>query len=944
MKKKILFTIIMSFFTLSLTAQFFEVSNTNPPGIKWKKIDTPHYEIIFPLELTKEGQRVANTLEHIYKALAKTLEKEPRRITLVLTNQGVTSNGYVAFAPRMSEWFSVPTRTHLTGVSDWYDLLAVHEGRHIVQLDKLNQGFTKTAGLAFGDIGRMVFSILSTPYWFLEGDAVGIETALTNGGRGRQPAFDMDIRALLLSGTRYSYYKAYFGSYKDWYPNYYHLGYLLTTHAKRKYGSEKWSKILDRASQSSFSPFTFSEALKKETGKTVVGLYEEAMDELEALWNNQLDGASFTEFRTINSEPRKVWTNYVFPRYDTGGTVYAQKIGLENPLMLVRLHPGGKEEKIKQFSPLSGFYNRLSIANGKAAWNEYIPDPRWGKRSYSSLVIHDFKTGKTRRIAQKSKLFDPALSPDGKRVITVEFSPELQCQLVILDASTGKEMKRLANPSNDFINSPSWSEDGTQIVFTRQNREGRALSIANIENNESQDIIPFGWENITYPVFYNNYVLYDSPYSGIDNIYAIDAHKRTRYQVTSSKYGAFFPEVSPDREKLLFSNYTINGYDAAEMPLKPSSWKRIEDIEDRSLDYYEPLINQEQGGSVFDDKDIPNHKYEVKNYSPAAHILNVHSWVPVPILPDIGLFLVSNDKLNTASLMGGIKYNANEKVFGFELFGSYAGFFPVLDFGISYGGRSSTYTNEKNVETRYSWRETSAVLGFRFPLNLSRGIYNTSLILESNISFTEISNQTYTEPYENGNGQLFPVSYRLSFSRFRKSSMRDLKPSWGQYFKLAYRHTPWKSDYKGSLLSARIGLYFPGLSSHHSLLLQGGYEKQKPGNYHFPDEILFPRGYDYIYYDTIFKASVNYAFPLAYPDLALGSLLYLKRLKTNLFYDHGIGQNRSGDTHYQSIGIELTADIYLLSIPVMLDIGSRVVYRIKDKDILAEPLIFGFSF
>ena len=58
------------------------------------------------------------------------------------------------------------------------------------------------------------------------------------------PRFGLHIRALLLSGKRYSYYKAHHRSYRDWYPGHYQLGYYLTTYVRRHHGAEVWDKVL----------------------------------------------------------------------------------------------------------------------------------------------------------------------------------------------------------------------------------------------------------------------------------------------------------------------------------------------------------------------------------------------------------------------------------------------------------------------------------------------------------------------------------------------------------------------------------------------------------------------------------------------------------------------------------------------------------------------------
>lgn len=53
-------------------------------------------------------------------------------------------------------------------------------------------------------IGEQAAGVASffLPVWFLEGDAVSTETAMSNGGRGRLPEFNMVYRAQMLGGKR----------------------------------------------------------------------------------------------------------------------------------------------------------------------------------------------------------------------------------------------------------------------------------------------------------------------------------------------------------------------------------------------------------------------------------------------------------------------------------------------------------------------------------------------------------------------------------------------------------------------------------------------------------------------------------------------------------------------------------------------------------------------
>jgi len=943
-KKIVVIFLQIIFLSLTLSAQFAEIGFNEPPGLHWKKIETPHFTILFPGNLVEEAQNVANRAEYTYSALIKTSPGTPKRLTLVLSNQGVIDNGYFRLAPRMSEWYHRPTFLHTTGVLDWYDLLAVHEGRHIVQFEEMNEGFTKIAGILFGDIGRLAASLRSVPLWLIEGDAVVTETEMTAGGRGRSPAFDMEIRALLLSGIRYNYHKAYLGSYADWYPNYYHLGYLLAAYAKREFGPATIQNIFRGTARRGNLFFPFDNAVKQEMGASVSKYYENVMDELLAFWTLQQKNIRTTNFRKINSKNRKVWTSYMSPRYDEDGSIYVQKSGMEHPASLVRVSPDGEEEHIAQISPLSGFFNRLSIKNGRVCWSESVPDIRWGKREYSVISVLDIRSGRTRRITKKSKLFDPMLSPDGQQVVAIEFTPQRQCSLLILDVDTGREIFRLSNPENDFFLNPSWSEDGSKIVVMRQNRVGRALSTIYPISDEIIDIIPPCSENITHPVFYRDFILFDSPYSGIDNIYAIDTFSRRRYQITSSRFGAFFPDVSPDCQNLLYNDYSIDGYDVAEIFLDPQEWTIIESIEKQSLPFFDPPVYSGSENGMEDNTPLPTKEYEVQNYRPMTHLLNVHSWTYMPLPPDLGFYLFSNDTLNMASLVGRLTYNVNEKKIGFGVSGLYSGLFPLLDFGLNYGGRSAVYEKDEGERETFSWQETSAHLGIHIPLNFSRGNNQTSLSLGSSLSLTSVAGKTLADPYENNNGLFFPLSHELHFTRSKKTSFRDFQPLWGQTFSLFYRHTPWKGDYTGNLAAAKIGLYFPGLFKHHSLFIQGGVEGQDPINYQFSSELLFPRGYDYIFHDSFSKISFNYAFPLAYPDWAVDGIFYLKRLRTNLFYDYGVGHVGNKTNTFQSFGIELRMDFHVLDLPVELELGLRLAYRILDSTVRAELILFDLAF
>jgi hypothetical protein len=91
--------------------------------------------------------------------------------------------------------------------------------------------------------------------------------------------------------------------------------------------------------------------------------------------------------------------------------------------------------------------------------------------------------------------------------------------------------------------------------------------------------------------------------------------------------------------------------------------------------------------------------------------------------------------------------------------------------------------------------------------------------------------------------------------------------------------------------------------------------------------------------------------PLAYPDFNISSILYLKRIRTSLFYDFASGTGNyflasdpagmatsyyhNYNETFRSFGFELLADFHILRIPYMISGGVQTAWKdIKQKPVL----------
>lgn len=905
--------------------------NQSPPGIRWKQINTPHFEIVFPAELQANANRVANTLEHVYRPVSASLSTAPDRISVFLPNQTMQANGGVTLAPRRSYWYSTPPQGGELGSVDWYDMLALHETRHVAQMSAVNVGFTRVLTRAFGDIG-MTPPMLLIPNWWWEGDAVGVETALSSGGRGRMPEFDMQLRAHLLSGRELTYGQATRGSYAVWTPDHYLLGYFLTTHVKRTYGAAAWANIIRSTAERSYDPSAFSRALRRETGRGVEALYQETMNELRGLWETQLRELPLTDATQRTSRPT-VWTSYTLPQFVDGESLVALRAGLRDRPELVRIDAAGTETPLVPISAMGG---HISAAAGRVVWAESRPDARWGERDFTVIRLYELASRRVRTLTRPSKLFSPALSPDGRRIAAVEFTAARRAALVILDTETGAELLRRQAAPGEFLSLPKWSTSGDRIVFLRQHGDRTAVSALRLADTSVRDLVEATGENFGRMLLHGSYLLYNSPYSGIDNIYAIDLATSTRYQVSSRRFGSFNPSLSPDGRRLLFNDYTADGFAVAEMPFDPGEWTPLSAVQDRSIRYYEPLIAQEGVGNAL--VSVPDSVYEVTDYNGAADLLNVHSrpWSASPGGAWLGLS--STNKLNTLAVDVEYDYDRSERTNVFTVRGSYSGLYPILDFGIETGGRGELQEGQDGQEHRATWQERAIQGGLRVPLAFREGPFRKWLTLSAHASVVQVTSDAQSADIAPQSGGFASMTYEAQVGRSR-SWIDGLQPDRGESVRLGYRHTLPGSDYQGALISAEGRVYRAGLGAQHRLMLTAGLDRQahEGRSYPFASGTAFPRGYERSGGRSLLMLSGDYAVPLLHPDRSIGPL-YVRRIAANLFYDYALSRGPVEAT-YRSTGLELTAETVPFSLPLSVELGVRSIYRFLDGQHRFQPII-----
>ena len=943
-------------------SQYYSIGE-DPASIRWRQINTEKFQVIYPASFEPKAQRMAAVLEKVYLYAGNTLDHQPRKISVILHTGTVMSNGVVIWAPSRMELFTTPPQE--TYAQNWLEQLAIHEMRHVVQLDKIETELPKIFKLLLGEQAAGIVIGAYLPLWFLEGDAVAAETALSNSGRGRLPSFEMELKAQVLEKGIYRYDKAYLGSYRDYVPDHYQMGYQMVAGVRSKYGAKTWSDVLHQVARNPLGINSFAKGLKKNTGKNHNGIYNEIFNDLKLKWKHEdhITSKSGRERITLNQNS---YTSYRWPYFINDSTIFAVKYSMDDVTRFVLIHPDGTESKI--FTPGRVSEESVSAANNKIFWIERKPDKRWANRELSLLRILDLKDGKLFERVFKEKIYTTSLSSDKQFLSSVKIDNENNCAVLLLSPETGRIIKDTPVPDNLLFITPAWAEKENEIYAVALGSKGKSIVKFNPFTTTIEYLLPFTANNLVRPVQRGKYLYFNSSQSGTDNVHAIDLDENKAFRVTTARFGTSDPQLSEDGKSLLYSDYTANGFSIARMSILEEYLITADPSKTSSNEVADKIASQERG--VPEMEQIDSTAYQSKPYSKIANLFNFHSWAPVYVDADNeevrpGISLLSQNKLSTAVTQLGYDYSTINKTGKWFLKFDYSGFYPVVGFDIDYGkGKSQYYsiTQHRNQQGQITGTDTSLV-DFSFtqlnmngtvkiPFNLSHGKMLRLVQPEFQIGYTNINLGT-SVPEDIFHGTFIPLTYRVFATNYQILSTRDLQPRFGQTLNLLYRHSPFgnisdKTDY-GNIWSGEVNLYLPGLVKHHGIRIYGGYQQKSPATRSFSDLIDYPRGYKSIMNNELLTFRTDYVMPLFYPDWSLGKLSYVKRISLRTFYDYGrirIPANQNSTTFLldrSSIGGEVMIDLHFLRFIVPSTIGIRQSYLLESKSSNLE-VIFSINF
>jgi hypothetical protein len=955
------FLIFSTFLLYSqVTSAQYYFTGQDPASLKWMQIKTDRFTVIYPKNYGSGGITFAKSLDEAYSELVPLYPGIKPKIPVIIHNFSVQSNGYVAWAPRRMELYPTPEQNSIPLSSERQ--LSIHELAHAFQLQSLNRGFSKVMSMFLGEQFTGIVAFL-LPLWFFEGGAVFAESVLTESGRGRSPSFQKQLKALTVeSSSFYKYDKSLNNSFRDYVPDHYQSGYQMVAWALSKYDPQIWNKTLKFTAEQPFTINPVNISLSKSAGLTKKKLYEETFDTLKTIWTKEVSGNNTLQYESLNPEKNGKYINYYSPVFAGTDSIVAIKTSLSSSPAFVLINPSTKTER-KIHTPGQMYPWLISYAKGKLVWIESQSDPRWENRDYSIIKLMDLKTSKISRLSRKSRYFAASLSPDGRKIAAIENTIDNKNLMVVIDSETGSVLQTVPTPANVFLQHPQWAEGAEKITVIYLTRKGEGIMSFTFSSQEWDTIIDVGKEDLQSSFLRNDSLFFISSLSGTDNIYIRTPDSKIT-GFTISRYGTM--DLCLNGDKVYFSDYSIIGNNICSATLAEGS--QCTEINVNSASF---LINR-FGIEPPPAENKENIIYTPEPYRKWQHLFKFHSWMPFyadieeiksdPTAVRPGISIMTQNQLSTLISTIGYEYS-EEKNHVLHSRLTWKGWYPVFESQLDYG------TDPIIIKANESVGDPSVIQsGMKFlntislPLMFSSGKF--SQYIRPSLS-SEYSNKYIYIPEESSYdyGQTL-ISGRWYISNYHRTAIRDIYPKWAQTIDLNYSFAPFDKNIYGSAITIKSSFYLPGLFPNNGIKIRIEKENLYPSKYFFSgNKVSHPRGYKDILSKKIDFCSVDYVFPLVYPDFNVLSLVYLKRIRTGLFYDYASGtenyylnnMNSENDDDYyhnyqeifRSFGFELLADFHAFRIPFMISGGVQTAWKnISEKpsfSLLLNIDLFGMT-
>ena len=763
--------VLLLLLPISASAQFF-VTGDDPGKLKWSVIESDNFKVIYPRGFDSLALVYGNELEKFRVPISRSSGYLPcgpdnplnRKMEIVLHTY-YDNNGSVAWTPKRMDLYTIPG-AFAPDPTPWNTQLAVHELRHVAQMQFGLTNFFKPGNYVLGQMWEGLAVILYPGSTFMEGDAVMTETAFTKSGRGRISDFLNYYRVAFDNGEYRKWGHWKFESQRNYSPNHYALGYLCMAGTRHLYGVP--TLFGDAMHMAAKNPLKFSaiyNKIEEASGKKFLDAFMEVCDSVGKIWKEEADArAPYIVSEKFMEEPR-LYTKYSSLSF-SGDKLYAIKAGHLNSAILVEIDSEGAEKKVSQMSVQVS--DIRTDEQGRLWWSENTPDVRWTLKTGS--LIRRREGDKIKTVGKKGLKYNPVPSPSDDKFAASEYLVAGRTRLDILDNS-GKVLQSYNVPDSLQLVQTAWIGDN-DIYASGVSENGYGIYHINLSEGR--------WSNALNPQpvmiknlrSYNGEIIFTSDRTGVNELYHLDPNSGKLTQKTSIRHGGEEFCYSPDGKYLYYTALTMKGNLVFRTPVEELMDKETDFTDYHKYAIAETLSRQErelaaQAGEALFPSDSVSTFSSPKKYHKFPKAFNVHSWAPVYISVD-NIMNMSFDKFYQALSLGASGIIQNDLSTAVGEFGysahkdpydprkwrhsghvkyTYTGLYPAFEVDLDFNDRAlrqynaTAYTNGKSgyielkskaLEAPYFQGSISSYIPFKF----NQGGWYSGFIPKVSYTFT----------------------------------------------------------------------------------------------------------------------------------------------------------------------------------------------------------------
>jgi len=556
MKRSVLLLVATLLAAAPAGAQYFGKNKVRYDTFEWKEYATPHFRISYYDRAEPSLPRIASFAESAYDEISRKLNfqiQDPVPLIAYANHaEFEQTNVIVEFIPEGVGAFAVPARNRMVLPVDLPDpelqTLIAHELTHIFQYEILFQG----------KLGKAITS--APPHWFMEGMASYM-------GQDEDSKAKAVMRDAVLA-DRVPSVEDQTGGYFS-----YRFGNKVFAFVESEWGIDGLRDFI----------FEFRNSLGGRVGRALKRAFDLDAEEFDARFRSWLR-KYYQDAAVERGDPREFGPTFrvetesgsyeTSPAASPSGDLIAAFSTFKNDIDVVllgvpkrTLYRNLTRGNTTQYQYMIG--QGLSVGPERGRDLAFSPDGNHvavfarRERSRVLLLLNALKGGVDKEYEiEVDQAMSPAFSPDG-RLLAFKAFAEGRGDIYLLDLASGEVRNFTAD--EPFDSAPTFTPDGSAIVYTSQTGEDAKLYEAKLADPSQRRQLTFGPGDDEGAAFSRDgrrlYFASDRD-DDIFDIYGLDLETRTLTRLTRVIGSALSPVPVPTREgeQVVYQAYTKGRY------------------------------------------------------------------------------------------------------------------------------------------------------------------------------------------------------------------------------------------------------------------------------------------------------------------------------------------------------------------------------------------------